>query len=65
MTFGSEVKIPGSNKGIDVPIVPSTSPSKAPMITSDFSSIRACLRPRAALSDHILLGKDRIVAECD
>ena len=43
MTFWSCVKILGNNQGTDVPTIPNSNPSIAPMMTSDFSNIRACL----------------------
>lgn len=43
MTAGSGVNMLGNSQGIDVPIAPTTSPIRAPIMTSDFSSIRACL----------------------
>lgn len=41
MTLGSRVKIWGNNQGTDNPTVPIVNPSIAPIITSDFSNIRA------------------------
>lgn len=43
MTLRSNVKILGNNQGTDIPIAPIANPRIAPIITSDFSSIRACL----------------------
>lgn len=43
-TLGSAEKSLGNNQGIDVPIDPSITPAAAPIITSDFNSVRACFQ---------------------
>lgn len=43
MTSPSGVKVLGNSHGIAIAIVPSVNPTKAPIIRSDFSSLRACL----------------------
>ena len=39
-------KIEGKNQGITVPMDPNIVPLKAPTITKDFNSIRACMIPK-------------------
>lgn len=43
MIAGSGVNKLGNNQGTDVPIAPVITPFIAPIITSDFNSILACL----------------------
>lgn len=43
MTLSSDVKIPGKHQGTKVPILPKITPTIAPMITRDFSSVLACV----------------------
>lgn len=57
MTLRSGVlKMFGNNQGTDIPTSPTTSPNNAPIITSDFSRVRAFFdipKPLEDLEKHV------------